>query len=38
MVFENISRDQYEERHNLYFYASDGQLPFDSGWPNAVRL
>jgi hypothetical protein len=27
-----------EERHNLYFYASDGQPPFDAGWPSMVRL
>ena len=27
-VFETI----YPERHNLYFYASDGTLPFDRAW------
>ena len=29
LVFENISSDQFEQRHYLYFYASDGRLPFD---------
>lgn len=38
LVFENISHDEFEDRHNLYFYASDGPLPFDHGWPNMVRL
>jgi SAM-dependent methyltransferase len=38
LVFENISNDRFEERHNLYFYASDGTLPFDARWPNCVRL
>lgn len=38
VVFENISRDELESRHNLYFYASDGPLPFDPGWTNMVRL
>ena len=38
LVFENISSDQFEQRHNLYFYASDGQLPFDLDWPSMVRL
>lgn len=37
-VFENISKDKFERRHNLYFYASDGQLPFDVDWPSMVRL
>jgi 2-polyprenyl-3-methyl-5-hydroxy-6-metoxy-1,4-benzoquinol methylase len=38
LVFENISRDEFEERHNLYFLASDSMLPFDANWPNMVRL
>lgn len=38
MVFENISNDQFEQRHNLYFAASDGPLPFGADWPNMVRL
>jgi SAM-dependent methyltransferase len=33
MVFETI----YESRHNLYFFASDGPLPFDPEWLHAVR-
>jgi SAM-dependent methyltransferase len=33
MVFETT----YESRHNLYFYASDGPLPFDPEWPHGVR-
>jgi SAM-dependent methyltransferase len=33
VVFETI----YESRHNLYFFASDGPLPFDPEWPHAVR-
>jgi SAM-dependent methyltransferase len=38
LVFENVSRDSMEERRNLYFFASDGTLPFDSTWSNLVRL
>lgn len=38
MVFENVSNDQFEQRHNLYFYASDQGLPFDPAWPSMVRL
>jgi SAM-dependent methyltransferase len=37
LVFENVSRDSMEERRNLYFFASDGTLPFDGDWPNLVR-
>jgi SAM-dependent methyltransferase len=37
LVFENKSRDHLEDRHNLYFMASDGPLPFDQGWPEMVR-
>ena len=33
MVFETI----YSERHNLYFYASDGDIPFSNGWEHCVR-
>lgn len=32
-VFETV----YPSRHNLYFWASDGCLPFDPDWPHAVR-
>ena len=38
MVFENISADALEERHNLYFFASNGPVPFNPKWPNAVIL
>lgn len=38
MVFENISADALEERHNLYFFASNGAVPFSPEWPNAVAL
>jgi len=31
-VFETI----YSDRHNLYFWASDGILPFMPGWPLAT--
>lgn len=33
-VFETI----YPVRHNLYFWASDGVLPFSSDWPGMVRI
>lgn len=32
-VFETI----YPERHNLYFWASDGTLPFAEGWKGASQ-
>jgi hypothetical protein len=32
-VFETI----YAERHNLYFWASDGTLPFMEGWKGATQ-
>lgn len=32
-VFETI----YADRHNLYFYASDGSLPFDEHWRHGLR-
>jgi SAM-dependent methyltransferase len=32
VVFETFSPD----RHNLYFYASDGSLPFSQTWTHAV--
>jgi SAM-dependent methyltransferase len=38
MVFENKSIDQFETRHNLYFFASDGQIPFDPKWQDMLRL
>lgn len=33
-VFETI----HPQRHNLYFYASDGVVPFDSDWPHILRI
>ena len=32
-VFETI----YPSRHNLYFFSSDGMLPFDSGWKRMAQ-
>lgn len=32
-VFETI----YTERHNLYFYASDGPIPFGADWVHGLR-
>ena len=32
-VFETI----YPDRHNLYFWASRGALPFAPGWPGAIH-
>ena len=31
VVFESV----YPDRHNLYFFASDGPIPFDRDWPGA---
>ena len=31
-VFETI----YPSRHNLYFWASDGTLPFDDKWIHSI--
>lgn len=33
--FKNVKifETQYPSRHNLYFYASEGGLPFDDEWP-----
>ena len=33
-VFETI----HPERHNLYFYASQGIIPFDQNWENGLQL
>jgi SAM-dependent methyltransferase len=38
LVIENASHDLFEDRRNLYFFASDGPLPFDAGWKQMVRL
>ncbi|MCC6454900.1 MAG: class I SAM-dependent methyltransferase [Caldilineaceae bacterium] len=34
VVFET----KYPDRHNLYFWASNGTLPFDPNWPQAVAV
>jgi SAM-dependent methyltransferase len=31
-VFETI----FPDRHNLYFWASDGDVPFDAGWQHGI--
>ena len=31
-VFETV----YPDRHNLYFWASNGPLPFDDNWPASI--
>lgn len=33
-----VFQTDYPTRRNLYFYASDAPLPFDPGWPDAVRI
>lgn len=38
LVLSTGYEDQFEKRDNLYFFASDGPVPFDSGWPYALRL
>ncbi len=37
-VFEREHFTIEPPRHNLYFYASDGPLPFDDDWPHSRRL
>jgi hypothetical protein len=36
-AFERAHPSVQPPRHELYFYASDGALPFDAGWPHGVR-
>jgi SAM-dependent methyltransferase len=36
--FERLHATIQPPRHCLYFYASDGPLPFDNGWLHGVRL
>jgi SAM-dependent methyltransferase len=42
-VFDNVAilrtvhADQFGERTNCYFFASDGALPFGEGWPNLKK-
>jgi SAM-dependent methyltransferase len=33
-VIQTLSRDEIEVRDNLYFYASDGPIPFGATWEN----
>jgi SAM-dependent methyltransferase len=37
-AFERIHTTVQPPRHELFFYASDGVLPFDPEWPHSVRL
>jgi SAM-dependent methyltransferase len=37
-VFERIHPTLTPPRHNLFFYASDGVLPFDREWEHGVRV
>lgn len=37
-AFERIHTTVQPPRHEMYFYASDGPLPFDNEWPHHVRL
>jgi SAM-dependent methyltransferase len=37
-VFERNHVTIQPHRHELYFYASDGPLPFDSEWTHGLRL
>jgi hypothetical protein len=37
-VFERLHSTISPPRHNLFFYASDGPLPFDQEWRHGLRL
>jgi SAM-dependent methyltransferase len=37
-AFERVHTTMQPPRHCLYFYASDGSLPFDAEWPQGTRL
>lgn len=37
-VLETTSSDQFEQRQNFYFFASNGPVPFDPTWGRHVRL
>ncbi len=37
-VFERLHPTLSPPRHNLFFYASDGPLPFDHEWEHGLRL
>ncbi len=38
--FDNVRvfSTQYQNRLNLYFFASDGDLPFDKNWTNSMQV
>lgn len=38
LVFDTEWRDIYEERINLYFFASEASLPFDATWGHQLRI
>ena len=38
LILSTGYEDQFEKRDNLYFFASDGPVPFDSGWHDVLRL
>jgi SAM-dependent methyltransferase len=37
-VFERIHPTIHPPRHALFFFCSDGTLPFDEGWKQGIRL
>jgi SAM-dependent methyltransferase len=37
-VFERLHPTLSPARHNLFFYASDGPVPFDQEWEHGLRL
>ncbi len=37
-AFERVHPTVQPPRHELYFFASEGPLPFDAEWPHSVRL
>jgi 2-polyprenyl-3-methyl-5-hydroxy-6-metoxy-1,4-benzoquinol methylase len=38
LILSTGYQDQFEQRDNLYFFASDGAVPFDPSWPSALRV
>ena len=38
LVISTAYKDVFEERDNLYFYASDGPVPFDEAWGGHLRM
>jgi SAM-dependent methyltransferase len=37
-AFERVHPTVQPPRHELFFFASDGILPFDTNWPHGIRL